>query len=133
MKTKKKGLQRNLGLHSAGICRIYSCWLALFHLIIQRSILDGGRYLAMGGASPYNFSTDFRTLASLYSLNDFRNVALKLVPGLLVLLRHKCICLLMTHLTTCRTYFIVYFFIHHSTLQQCIFSKMTCPSTLPFG
>ena len=39
---KNKGLHRNLGLYSAGICRIYLCWLALFRLIIQRSNLDGG-------------------------------------------------------------------------------------------
>ena len=38
----KKGLHCNLGLYSAGICRIYSCWLALLRLVIQRSNLDGG-------------------------------------------------------------------------------------------
>ena len=38
---QKKGLHRNLGLYSAGIGRIYSCWLALVRFIIQRSNLDG--------------------------------------------------------------------------------------------
>ena len=38
---QKKGLHGNLGLSSAGICRIYSCWLALDCFIIQRSNLDG--------------------------------------------------------------------------------------------
>ena len=37
----KKGLHRNLGLYSSGICKIYSCWLALDRFIIQRSNLDG--------------------------------------------------------------------------------------------
>ena len=72
-----KSLHRNLGLYSAGICRIYSCWLALDRFIIQRSNLDGGRLNLDGGtlnfdggtltldggarppASPYNLSTSF--------------------------------------------------------------------------
>ena len=41
-KTKKIGLHRNSGLYLAVICGIYSCWQALFHLIIQRSNLYGG-------------------------------------------------------------------------------------------
>ena len=45
VKTKKiknkKGLHRNLGLYSVGICRIYLCWLATVRIIIQRSNLDG--------------------------------------------------------------------------------------------
>ena len=79
------------------------------------------------------FFDRYRTLASLYSSNDFRTVTRNFVSGLLVLLRRKCICLLIKHLTIFRTYIIVHFFIHHNTLQQCIFSKMTGPSTLPFG
>ena len=70
---------------------------------------------------------------SLYSSNDFRIVTHKFVPGLLVLLHHKCICLLIKHLTIFRTCIIVLVFIHHSTLQQSIFSKMTGPFTQPFG
>ena len=42
VKTKKKGLHRSLGLYSAGICTVYSCWLAVFCLINQGSNLDGG-------------------------------------------------------------------------------------------
>ena len=61
VKTKKKKLR----LYSAGICRIYSCWLALFRLIIQRSNLDGGTLNLDGGTltldggtrPPYNLST----------------------------------------------------------------------------
>ena len=66
-----------------------------------------------------HFFYRYHTLASLYSSNDFRTVTHKFVTGLLVLLRHKCICLLIKHLTIFRTYIIVHFFIHHSTLQQC--------------
>ena len=40
--SSKSTFPRNLVLYSARICRIYSCWLALFRLIIQRSNLDGG-------------------------------------------------------------------------------------------
>ena len=40
-KEKRKRLHRNLGLYSAGICRIYSCCLALDRSIIRRSSLDG--------------------------------------------------------------------------------------------
>ena len=32
---------QNLGLYSAGICRIYLCWMALDRFIIQRSNFDG--------------------------------------------------------------------------------------------
>ena len=55
---KSEGLHRNLVLFSAKIGRIYSCWLALFRLIIQRSKFDvempNSRW---GDASPYNLST----------------------------------------------------------------------------
>ena len=60
-KKKKKGLHRNLGLYSAGICRIYSCWLALDRFIIQRSNLDGrtrvvSRAGLFGSGSGLNFT-----------------------------------------------------------------------------
>ena len=56
---KKKGLRGNLRLYLARIYRIYSCWLALFCLIIQRSNLDGwASKPRWGDASPYNLSTD---------------------------------------------------------------------------
>ena len=81
-----------------------------------------------------HFFDHYCTLAaSLYSSNDFRTVTHKFVSGLLVLLHHKCICLSIKHLTMFRTCTIVLVFIHHSNVQQCIFSKMTGPSTLPFG
>ena len=51
--------------------------------------------------------------ASLYSSNDFRTVTHKFVPGLLVLLHLKCICLLIKHLAIFRTCIIVLVFIHH--------------------
>ena len=75
----------------------------------------------------------YRTSASLHSSNDFRTVTHRFVSGLLVLLRHQCNCLLIKHSTIFRTYITVHFFVHHSTLQQCIFSKMTGLSTLIFG
>ena len=49
---QKKDLHRNLGLYSAGICRVYPCWLALFGLIIQRSNLDGGKLTLDEGTRP---------------------------------------------------------------------------------
>ena len=75
-KKKKKDLHLKLGLYSAGICRIYSCWLALDRFIIQRSNLDAWtsksrwgtlnldrRMLTLDGGCvfprpPYNLSTD---------------------------------------------------------------------------
>ena len=42
IKKNKKGLHRNLGLNSAGICEIYSCCQTVFGLFNQRSNLDGG-------------------------------------------------------------------------------------------
>ena len=84
--------------------------------------------------SKNNLFDHYCTLAaSLYSSNDFRTVTHKFVPGLLVLSHHKYICLLIKRLTIFRKYIIVLVFIHHTTLQQCIFSKMTGPSTMPFG
>ena len=60
---QKKGLHRNIGPLSAGICRIYSCWLALDCFIIQRSNLDGRTLTLNGGGRvpmrpPNNLSTD---------------------------------------------------------------------------
>ena len=49
VKTKKKGLHRNLGLNSTGICGIYSCCQALFRLFNQRSNLDGETLNLDGG------------------------------------------------------------------------------------
>ena len=65
VKTKKKGLHRNLGLNSAGFCRIYSCFQALFRLLNQRSNLNGGTLNLNGGTltleggrrPSYNLST----------------------------------------------------------------------------
>ena len=58
VKTKKKDLHRNLGLYSAGVSRIYLCWLALFRLFIQRSNFDEWMSKSRwGNASPYNLST----------------------------------------------------------------------------
>ena len=56
---QKKYLDRNLGLYSAGVSRIYSCWLTLFRLFIQRSNLDGWTSKSWwGDAYPYNSSTN---------------------------------------------------------------------------
>ena len=49
---KKKGLHRNVGLNSAGICGIYLCCQALFHLFNQLSNLDGGTLNLNGGLVP---------------------------------------------------------------------------------
>ena len=46
---RKKGLHRNLGLYSARIYKIYSCWPALFRLIISAQISMGGRLDLDGG------------------------------------------------------------------------------------
>ena len=55
---KSEGLHRNWVLFSAKIGRIYSCWLALFRLIIQRSNFDGEMPNSRwGDASHYNLST----------------------------------------------------------------------------
>ena len=55
---KSEGLHRNLLLFSAKIGRIYSCWQALFRLIIQRSNFDGEMPNSRwGNASTYNLST----------------------------------------------------------------------------
>ena len=59
---KKKGLHRNLGLYLAGIFRIYSWWLALFRLIIQRSNLDRGTHFP---ASPLQFKYENRHRAAI--------------------------------------------------------------------
>ena len=59
---KKKGLYRNMGLYLAGIFRIYSCWLALFRLIIQRSNLDRGTHFP---ASPLQFKYENRHRAAI--------------------------------------------------------------------
>ena len=60
VKTKtKKGLQRHLGLHLAGICGIYLCCQALFRLFNQHSNFDGGTLPLTEGtrssASPLQF------------------------------------------------------------------------------
>ena len=87
--------------------------------------------------SKNTFFDHYCTLAvSLYSSNDFRIVTHKFVPGLLVLLHHKCICLSIKHLTIFRTCIIVLVFIHHSqgrTQKFCkrwgsIFQKTTRPN-----
>ena len=62
----KKSLHRKSGLFSAGLCGIYSFWLAFFRLIIQRSNLNGGTPKSRWGdansrwgtRTPYNLSTD---------------------------------------------------------------------------
>ena len=61
-KKKKKGLVHNLGLYSAGIWGIYSCWQTLFRLIIQRSNFGGGT------RRPYNLST--KGLQAANSIKD---------------------------------------------------------------
>ena len=61
-KEQNKGLHRNLGLNSAGICGIYSCRQALLRLINQRSNLnlDKGTLTLDGGKRPpYNLSTGY--------------------------------------------------------------------------
>ena len=108
MKTKKKLFAENcsvspsksifpcnLVLYSAGICRIYSCGLALFPLIIQRSNLNGGHLnpdevtLNLDGEMPtldgrtrpqrppYNLSTDYNTchfsMITLTEANTFHH------------------------------------------------------------
>ena len=40
---QKKGLSRNMGLNSAGIYGIYSCWLAFFVWSISDQIFMGAR------------------------------------------------------------------------------------------
>ena len=74
---KIKSLLRDLGLYSAGIFRIYLCWLDLLRLIMQRSTLDwgtlnldGGKLTLDGGARPrYNLSTAWRLRGQ--GLEDF--------------------------------------------------------------
>ena len=72
---KKKGHHRDLGLHSAGVSGIYSCWRALFWLINQRwnlvggtPNLDGGTLTLDGGKRPprprYNLNTVSRVLGA---------------------------------------------------------------------
>ena len=66
VKTKNKGLHRNLRLNSAGICGIYLCCLAIFCLFNQSSNLDGstlnldrGTLILDGGTHPpFNYSTE---------------------------------------------------------------------------
>ena len=77
----KKGLHRNLGQYSTGISRIYSCWLTLFRLIIQRSILNGRTPKSRWGDAksrwgdansrwgtrpPYNLNTGFIAAKYVY-------------------------------------------------------------------
>ena len=69
VESKKKGLHRNLGLYLAGICWIYSCWLALDRFIIQRLNFDGwaskGRIPREGLSSC--LSIYFKHLLGIYS------------------------------------------------------------------
>ena len=80
---QKNGLRRSFELYSAGICRIYSCWLAHFRLIMQRSNvdrgtlnLDGGTLTLDGGTCPpYNLSTERNHLSYDFSITIHQNLS----------------------------------------------------------
>ena len=93
VKTKKKGLHRNLGLKSAGICGTYSCCQALFRLFNQRSNLDGGTLnldwgtLTLdGGTCPsYNSSTGCSDMSGSGHLIYLMSMQCALLPCCVIL------------------------------------------------